>query len=266
MRNEVVGYEAGRRLAWEPARVAASAEEQEAIGGPARYRWGYEFSPDGPGATLVTESFDCSRSPQDLREAVRGRRGVAGRHDRVAGQAGTPGQGRRPAQPVGRQATSSPCTRARLPPDRCRGRRRAGAARGSNAPAWVRAGPGWADRRLPDHLRPGPFTYPEQPTMRAARAVSSGPVARPDRRQCARRHAEYRSRSVIARGGGRARHRGAGRGYQEKQRPLLRQASISVPVDCDAGYLARVIRPIGSAFPGEAPGRSGRAGHWRPGW
>ena len=71
MRNEVVGYEAGRRLAWEPARVAASAEEQEAIGGPARYRWGHEFSPDGPGATLVTETFDCSRSPQDLREAVR---------------------------------------------------------------------------------------------------------------------------------------------------------------------------------------------------
>jgi hypothetical protein len=71
MRNEVVGYEAGRRLAWEPARVAASAEEQEAIGDPARYRWGYEFSSDGPGATLVTETFDCSRSPQDLREAVR---------------------------------------------------------------------------------------------------------------------------------------------------------------------------------------------------
>jgi hypothetical protein len=71
MRNEVVGYEAGRRLAWEPARVAASAEEQEAIGGPARYRWGYELSSDGPGATLVTESFDCSRSPQDLRQAVR---------------------------------------------------------------------------------------------------------------------------------------------------------------------------------------------------
>ena len=71
MRNEVVEYEAGRRLAWEPARVAASAEEQEAIGDPARYRWGFEFSPDGPGATLVTETFDCSRSPEDLREAVR---------------------------------------------------------------------------------------------------------------------------------------------------------------------------------------------------
>jgi uncharacterized protein YndB with AHSA1/START domain len=71
MRNEVVEYEAGRRLTWEPKRVAASPEEQEAIGDPARYRWGFEFSPDGPGATLVTETFDCSRSPEDLREAVR---------------------------------------------------------------------------------------------------------------------------------------------------------------------------------------------------
>jgi hypothetical protein len=71
MRNEVVEYQAGRRLAWEPARVAASPEEQEATGDPARYRWGYELAPDGPGATQVTETFDCSRSPQDLRTAVR---------------------------------------------------------------------------------------------------------------------------------------------------------------------------------------------------
>jgi Polyketide cyclase / dehydrase and lipid transport len=70
MRNEVIEYEVGRRLVWEPVRVAASPEEQAEIGDPARYRWGYELSPDGPGATLVTESFDCTRSPQDLREAV----------------------------------------------------------------------------------------------------------------------------------------------------------------------------------------------------
>ena len=69
MRNEVVEYEAGRRLEWEPARVA-SPEEQDAADGPARYRWGFEFTPDGPDAALVTETFDCSRSPQDLREAV----------------------------------------------------------------------------------------------------------------------------------------------------------------------------------------------------
>jgi uncharacterized protein YndB with AHSA1/START domain len=70
MRNEVVEYQVGRRLVWEPKRVAASPEEQEEIGAPAQYRWGYEFSPDGPGATLVTETFDCTRSPDDLRQAV----------------------------------------------------------------------------------------------------------------------------------------------------------------------------------------------------
>jgi Polyketide cyclase / dehydrase and lipid transport len=65
MRNEVVEYEAGRRLTWQPARVLAAGDES------AHYRWGYEFSPDGPGATMVTETFDCTRSPEDLRKAVR---------------------------------------------------------------------------------------------------------------------------------------------------------------------------------------------------
>jgi Polyketide cyclase / dehydrase and lipid transport len=65
MRNHVVEYEAGRRLTWQPARVLDAGEET------ARYRWGYEFAPDGPGATMVTETFDCTRSPADLREAVR---------------------------------------------------------------------------------------------------------------------------------------------------------------------------------------------------
>jgi uncharacterized protein YndB with AHSA1/START domain len=71
MRNEVVDYQAGRRLVWEPVRVTASPEELAALGGPARYRWGWELSPEGPGATIVTETFDCTRSPGDLREAVR---------------------------------------------------------------------------------------------------------------------------------------------------------------------------------------------------
>ncbi len=71
MHNEVVECEAGRRLVWEPTRVAGSSQEQEAIGDPDRYRWGYEFYSDGPGATLVTETFDCSRSPEELRKAVR---------------------------------------------------------------------------------------------------------------------------------------------------------------------------------------------------
>lgn len=63
MRNEVVEYQPGRRLAWEPAPAAYPDES-------GRYRWAYELSADGPGATLVTESFDCTRSPEDLRAAV----------------------------------------------------------------------------------------------------------------------------------------------------------------------------------------------------
>jgi uncharacterized protein YndB with AHSA1/START domain len=70
MRNEVIEYEAGRRLMWEPVQVTGSPEDQDALGDPPHYRWGYQLSPDGPGATLVTETFDCTRSPADLREAV----------------------------------------------------------------------------------------------------------------------------------------------------------------------------------------------------
>jgi hypothetical protein len=69
MSNEVVEYEEGRRLTWEPGRVVTSPDGQEEIDS-AHYRWGYELAPDGPGATMVTETFDCTRSPADLRDAV----------------------------------------------------------------------------------------------------------------------------------------------------------------------------------------------------
>jgi uncharacterized protein YndB with AHSA1/START domain len=72
MRNEVVEYEAGRRLVWEPARPEAFIpEQQDTVGPPALYRWGYELTPDGPGVTMVTETFDCSRSPEWLHEATK---------------------------------------------------------------------------------------------------------------------------------------------------------------------------------------------------
>jgi hypothetical protein len=59
---------------WEPVRVASPGDEE---GAPesGRYRWGFEFTPDGPGATMVTESFDCTRSDGDLRKAVKGGEG-----------------------------------------------------------------------------------------------------------------------------------------------------------------------------------------------
>jgi uncharacterized protein YndB with AHSA1/START domain len=71
MRNTVIQYAPGQRLTWEPARVIPPTEEPDPDDGPARYRWGWELAPDGDGATIVTETFDCTRSPQDLREAVK---------------------------------------------------------------------------------------------------------------------------------------------------------------------------------------------------
>ena len=71
MHNEVVEYEADQLLVWQPARVDVSGPGHQEVIRSAFYRWGYEFIPDGPGATTVTETFDCSRSPDDLRAAVR---------------------------------------------------------------------------------------------------------------------------------------------------------------------------------------------------
>ena len=53
------------------ARVEAGSPEEQEVLRSACYRWGFEFLPDGPDTTLVTETFDCTRSPDELREAVR---------------------------------------------------------------------------------------------------------------------------------------------------------------------------------------------------
>lgn len=71
MHNEVVEYDSGPRLVWQPGRVEVSGPQQQEVIDSAGYRWGFEFIPDGPGATMVTETFDCSRSPDELRAAVR---------------------------------------------------------------------------------------------------------------------------------------------------------------------------------------------------
>jgi uncharacterized protein YndB with AHSA1/START domain len=73
MSNEVVEYALNRRIGWEPFMTAATREEDQAnIGDKAGHWWSYHLVPAGSGFTLVTESFDCTRSPAWLRQAVRG--------------------------------------------------------------------------------------------------------------------------------------------------------------------------------------------------
>jgi uncharacterized protein YndB with AHSA1/START domain len=71
MQNEVVEYQADRLLVWQPGRVEHPGPDGQDVIDTGWYRWGFELSPDGPGATKVTETFDCSRSPEGLRDAVR---------------------------------------------------------------------------------------------------------------------------------------------------------------------------------------------------
>jgi hypothetical protein len=73
MANYVVEFEPDRRIGWEPVLTAASREEdQDDIGDPGQQRWSFDLTPLASGSTLVTETYDCSRSPEWLRKAVRG--------------------------------------------------------------------------------------------------------------------------------------------------------------------------------------------------
>jgi hypothetical protein len=69
MNNHVVEYEPDRRIGWEPeAGLGHPNAAPEALR-QARWgqRWSFELTPDGPAATIVTETFDCSRVPEDER-------------------------------------------------------------------------------------------------------------------------------------------------------------------------------------------------------
>jgi hypothetical protein len=70
VRNVVVDYVPGRRLVWAPMSPEPGPLEPDVLD-PVRYEWGYEFTPDGPAATVVTEIFDCRRAPDDLRVRLR---------------------------------------------------------------------------------------------------------------------------------------------------------------------------------------------------
>lgn len=72
MTNYVVEFELNRRIAWEPAPGDAAASEDGVypIGVPAGHRWIFQLIPDGEHATNVTEIFDCTRAPEELREAT----------------------------------------------------------------------------------------------------------------------------------------------------------------------------------------------------
>jgi hypothetical protein len=73
MANHVVEYEQDRQIGWEPVLKAASRpEDQDGIDDHGGHRWSFELTPVAQDVTVVTETYDCTRSPQWLRTAVKG--------------------------------------------------------------------------------------------------------------------------------------------------------------------------------------------------
>jgi hypothetical protein len=68
MDNHVVEFEANRRIGWEPALHGTSRQEESSLRNGSR--WLFTLDPDGPDATIVTETYDCSGSPDMVRTAV----------------------------------------------------------------------------------------------------------------------------------------------------------------------------------------------------
>jgi uncharacterized protein YndB with AHSA1/START domain len=65
MHNRVVTYQADQCIAWEPG--PPDPENTEQRNGS---RWRFDLIPDGPDATVVTETYDCTDSPERVRQAV----------------------------------------------------------------------------------------------------------------------------------------------------------------------------------------------------
>ena len=62
MNNRVVEFEPSRRIAWEPepGRGHPDAAESGTTAEKWGHRWAFDLEPDGEGATVVTEIYDCS--------------------------------------------------------------------------------------------------------------------------------------------------------------------------------------------------------------
>ena len=71
--NHVVEYQPDRRVGWEPVLKAVTRPEDQArIGERSELRWSYELMPIDATSTLVTETYDCSRSPEWVRTVTKG--------------------------------------------------------------------------------------------------------------------------------------------------------------------------------------------------
>jgi hypothetical protein len=71
MANHVVAFEQDRRIAWEPVVHSYERPEfQSAVGQPGLREWGWQLEPVSDRTTRVTEYFEGSRLPAELRKFI----------------------------------------------------------------------------------------------------------------------------------------------------------------------------------------------------
>jgi hypothetical protein len=72
MLNRVVEFERDRLIGWEPAPgdEKSSGNGEVPVGTRVGHRWSFELTPDTAGSTIVTEIYDCSEAPPELREIM----------------------------------------------------------------------------------------------------------------------------------------------------------------------------------------------------
>jgi len=72
MENHVFEFEQDRLIAWEPVLFSIESPKfQSQVGSPAQQQWGWQLEPLDEDSTRVTEFYDCSRCPQDLRNYIK---------------------------------------------------------------------------------------------------------------------------------------------------------------------------------------------------
>ena len=73
MVNHVVELEVNRRITWAPTRGSHHPEGSSELpsDGPPEITWRYDLESLAPSTTLVTETYDCTYAPGDLRRVLR---------------------------------------------------------------------------------------------------------------------------------------------------------------------------------------------------
>jgi hypothetical protein len=71
MANHVVAFQQDRLIAWEPVVFSyENPEYQSSVGHPGLREWGWQLEPLSDDRTRVTEFFEGSRLPEELRKFI----------------------------------------------------------------------------------------------------------------------------------------------------------------------------------------------------